>query len=333
MKKFYITALALAFGVALHAQEVSKTPFGQQIQSSSNSVNKPTIEDEDSVLWEQAVSTDDMKYSITSSHYDLAEWGMYAADDFKFDVESTINSILFYGSQSDPDGKDYINGVNIYFYEDENDSPAGNPAEEGSEILHLTIDYDSEFVDVQPGEDAFLGNKIYAIDLEGYFGEGITLDSGTYWISIVFNLELEENDFDIRWLWSDSEADNMNPPKLIAPNPDGDLYFPEWTPISDIGFPMSSMAFTLYGEEGVLSTTIFDQADISIYPNPVQNELFFKGTLADDIESVTIFNSIGQLENVIYKNGIADVSHLSSGVYIVRIKTSNGVVSKKLIKN
>lgn len=331
MKKLYITTLALALGIGMHAQEITKSVLGQEVHSSTTTVNRPTLDDD--TIWDQPMSTAETKYSITSSDYALAGWGMYVADDFEFQAKSTINSILFYGSQSAEDGGEYINGIDIYFYEDENGNPAGHPGDQGSEILKLTVDYNSEFVDVQPGEDFFLGNKIYTIDLEGYFGEGITLDGGLYWISIVYDLNLEENDFDIRWLWSDSQADNLTRPKIIAPNPEGDLYIANWTLISDLAFPMTSMAFTLYGEEGVLSTTIFDKNDIAIYPNPVINELFFQGALAKEIESVTIINAIGQVENTNYKDGKVDVSHLSSGVYIAQIKTSKGIVSKKLIKN
>lgn len=323
-------ALALAFGAYLQAQEVSQNSFGQQIKSSSTSTSEKTENSENSVLWEQAVSEAEMKYSITSSHFELAGWGMYAADDFKLETESIINSILFYGSQSAEDGADYINAIELYFYEDENNSPAGNPEEEGSEILKLTIEYDSEFVTVEPGVDAFLGNKVYTIDLEGYFGEGITLEGGVYWLSIVYNLNLEENDFNIRWLWSDSEADNMNPPKLIAPNPDGDLFFPEWIPISDVGFPMESMAFTLFGEEGQLATSEFDQTTISVFPNPAVNNLNIQGV--DNIEDVSVYSVTGQLENVSFKNKEVDISGLSSGVYSIRIKTAAGIVNKKFIK-
>lgn len=255
---------------------------------------------------------------------------MYSADDFKLENEATVNSILFYGSQYDEDGADYINSIQLYFYEDENNSPAGNPAEEGSEILKLEIDYNSDFVTVEPGVDSFMGNKIYSIDLEGYFGEGISFDSGTYWLSIVFNLNLEENDFDIRWVWSDSEADNLNPPKLISPNPDSGLFIPEWTPISEIGFPITSMAFTLFGEGGQLGTSDFDQTSISVFPNPAEANLHIKGV--DNIEDISVYSVTGQVQNISFKNDEVDVSALSSGVYIIRIKTADGIAEKKFIK-
>lgn len=330
MKKNYLSAIALAIGAVVQAREISKNEFGQEIISSSPNYPQRVVNTENSVLWEQAVSEADTKYSITSSHFELAGWGMYAADDFKFETESTINSILFYGSQSEQDGAEYINSVDLYFYEDEDNSPAGNPAEEGSEILKLEIDYNSDFVTVEPGVDSFLGNKVYTIDLEGYFGEGITLDSGPYWLSIVFNLNLEENDFNIRWLWSDSEADNMNPPKLISPNPDGDLFIPEWTPISQIGFPMTSMAFTLFGEDGQLGTSDLDHAALSVYPNPAVEVLYVKGV--DAIENVAVYSVTGQLQNTLFKNDEVNVSGLASGMYIVHIKTADGTVEKKFIK-
>ncbi|WP_396192952.1 M1 family aminopeptidase [Flavobacterium sp.] len=71
---------------------------------------------------------------------------------------------------------------------------------------------------------------------------------------------------------------------------------------------------------------------IAIYPNPVQNELHIQLPSNITINSVSIFNGIGQkvLEN---SNSDFSVSTLSSGVYYVEIETSEGTFHKKIIKN
>lgn len=71
---------------------------------------------------------------------------------------------------------------------------------------------------------------------------------------------------------------------------------------------------------------------IAIYPNPVQNELHIQFPSNITINSVSIFNGIGQkvLEN---SNSDFSVNTLSSGVYYVEIETSEGTFHKKIIKN
>ena len=71
---------------------------------------------------------------------------------------------------------------------------------------------------------------------------------------------------------------------------------------------------------------------IAIYPNPVQNELHIQLPSNITINSVSIFNGIGQkvLEN---SNSDFSVNTLSSGVYYVEIETSEGTFHKKIIKN
>jgi aminopeptidase N len=71
---------------------------------------------------------------------------------------------------------------------------------------------------------------------------------------------------------------------------------------------------------------------IIVYPNPVQNELHIQLPSNISITSITLFNGIGQkvLEN---SNSDFSVSALSSGVYYVKIETSEGTFHKKIIKN
>ena len=71
---------------------------------------------------------------------------------------------------------------------------------------------------------------------------------------------------------------------------------------------------------------------IAIYPNPVQNELHIQLPSNITINSVSIFNGIGQkvLEN---SNSDFSVNTLSSGVYYVEIETHEGTFHKKSIKN
>lgn len=71
---------------------------------------------------------------------------------------------------------------------------------------------------------------------------------------------------------------------------------------------------------------------LALYPNPVNDQLHIQLPSNVTINSVTLFNGIGQkvLEN---SNSNFSVSTLSSGIYYVEIETSEGTFHKKIIKN
>jgi len=82
-----------------------------------------------------------------------------------------------------------------------------------------------------------------------------------------------------------------------------------------------------------LGTNDFMKNEITLYPNPVGNELNI--TLSNDqvIESISVYSVLVQLVKTI-KNGSTkvDVSELTNGVYLVKIQTDKGVFDKKIIK-
>jgi uncharacterized delta-60 repeat protein len=84
--------------------------------------------------------------------------------------------------------------------------------------------------------------------------------------------------------------------------------------------------------EASLSTTSFDTANaFVIYPNPVQDVLHLQANNFTTIKGVKIYNLQGKvvLEDT---NDTINVSNLSKGLYIVKIITEEGEVTKKFIK-
>ena len=74
-----------------------------------------------------------------------------------------------------------------------------------------------------------------------------------------------------------------------------------------------------------------DDADASYYPNPVEDKVIIE---TESIKHISISNMMGQL---IYE-GVAeddsfeyDFSSHETGVYLIRIETSNGMVSKRIV--
>ncbi|MBR2051169.1 MAG: T9SS type A sorting domain-containing protein, partial [Bacteroidales bacterium] len=76
-------------------------------------------------------------------------------------------------------------------------------------------------------------------------------------------------------------------------------------------------------------------SSISIYPNPVDNELFLATEVR--VEEIAIYDVYGRtttvygLQTTDFVHSI-DVADLDAGVYFVNIKTENGNVVKRFIK-
>lgn len=76
-------------------------------------------------------------------------------------------------------------------------------------------------------------------------------------------------------------------------------------------------------------------ADLQIYPNPVSNRLNIISL--EEISEIEIVNAMGQVVLQMAVNGesaVCDVENLPSGVYVVKVRLSNGeaVVQRKFIK-
>src|SRR5690606_23195323 len=73
---------------------------------------------------------------------------------------------------------------------------------------------------------------------------------------------------------------------------------------------------------------------IHVYPNPVFNDLHISLPLSEKQVQVTLYNILGKkvLERNLLKSSKINVSFLAKGVYLLKIETQNGTITKKLIK-
>ncbi len=83
-----------------------------------------------------------------------------------------------------------------------------------------------------------------------------------------------------------------------------------------------------------LGNSTQDQISFTIYPNPASNLIYFKGSKIK-IQNFKIFNINGQqvLQSAFNPATGIDVSHLTKGVYFIKVDTKDGSLMKKFIKN
>jgi len=82
-----------------------------------------------------------------------------------------------------------------------------------------------------------------------------------------------------------------------------------------------------------LSANDFSLNSIQIYPNPVKDDfVYFSSTQDLDIIIYDILGKQVLIENITSTKDFINVSNLNNGIYLVKINSSQGTVTKKLIK-
>lgn len=108
------------------------------------------------------------------------------------------------------------------------------------------------------------------------------------------------------------------------------------TPDKRIGYgiPDFQKAYTLLANPTFVSNKLIED-EFFVFPNPFQSAITIsqKGNIA--IQSITVFNNVGQTvysNNTLIEAGL-ELSGLSSGMYLLQINTDKGMYIKKLIKD
>ena len=71
-------------------------------------------------------------------------------------------------------------------------------------------------------------------------------------------------------------------------------------------------------------------SSVSIYPNPVKDQLFVETEMA--VEEISVYDVFGRQMTTVYDQQTVNVSELSNGVYFVKVKSENNEVVKRFIK-
>ena len=72
--------------------------------------------------------------------------------------------------------------------------------------------------------------------------------------------------------------------------------------------------------------------DINIYPNPANKTIIIDGLQAGKIEIINLQGQVIKNINITEERTTIDISKLSGGIYTMKIKTNDGIVVKRLIK-
>ncbi|NHN26819.1 T9SS type A sorting domain-containing protein [Flavobacterium jejuense] len=86
----------------------------------------------------------------------------------------------------------------------------------------------------------------------------------------------------------------------------------------------------------VLSTSTFDAKFFKVYPNPVNNMVSISSGSKVTFDTISITDINGRIVKSFTYNAVTEtninVSDLNSGIYFLKIKTSEGILDKKIIK-
>lgn len=178
--------------------------------------------------------------------------------------------------------------------------------------------------------DTFAGFEMW--DIEFNFVEPILLSNNDttearYWVALS---ALSATDNQILWVgyvWDPTSSSEYS----YQTSSVGET----WTPvIENVYFPgeFFESQWTISGECNALGVDDNMLSQVSVYPNPTSNVLNLQTPANVEINSVGLYDILGKQVNARLNNGTINVSALSQGVYLLKVVTSAGTLTKKIVK-
>jgi hypothetical protein len=140
-------------------------------------------------------------------------------------------------------------------------------------------------------------------------------------------------------VFDDDDFDDKSKPRKLAnivQNDNEDNNFSNNDPTYNVNenIQMAGMEYLLDKEENESPIirelkSDFSQTKITLYPNPVVNQLFI--TQHQDIDDIVIINFRGQQCDVQMINNSIDVTHLSEGLHFVKIRVRENIETHKIV--
>lgn len=160
---------------------------------------------------------------------------------------------------------------------------------------------------------------VVAVDLEFDFDEAIELESGKYFIEV----QATPFPFGDFLAWEATSLSGIGGSAFYSG--DGE----NWTEAEGLNLIFNVSGFCKEN----LGVNDLDDADFSFYPNPVKDELNI--STKNEVKNISVYNLSGQLVmNSKSNSKKLNTNSLSSGVYIVKVKFTNGKNETfKILKN
>ena len=96
-----------------------------------------------------------------------------------------------------------------------------------------------------------------------------------------------------------------------------------------------AMAELYIGYSGSVGLSVYEQIQLlSLYPNPTSSVLHINPNYGVEVYQLKLLNSLGQRMNINSNDSMKsiNISHLPKGLYLLRIETSRGVISRRIQK-
>ncbi len=105
------------------------------------------------------------------------------------------------------------------------------------------------------------------------------------------------------------------------------------TAAGDLGnFPNNNILLDVVGAEASLSVQDIQLSQVAVYPNPTTGILNLQTPSSVDVNSVSLFDVLGKKVNADYGNGTINMTSLSQGIYLLKVETSAGTLTQKIVK-
>ena len=103
------------------------------------------------------------------------------------------------------------------------------------------------------------------------------------------------------------------------------------TPVAGIGFPDAKHVINVIVDD-VASVGDNLSELIAVYPNPVSEVLSFKIPSNIEVTNVSMFDMLGKNVGAVYSNGTINTSAFAQGIYTLRVETTSGTLTQKVVK-
>ncbi len=241
--------------------------------------------------------------SMDSDYKSAVDLVIPAGEDF---VLSEIEvPFLTFAPEDEP-----TNATVVYYNDD-----AGFPGTEiGREVVVPTINSSQPWVN----PIAYIFET--SLDMTPFTFSGNASSDTTYWIEI--SMQTATNQATVFWVYTEGEGTEAEP--LVQ----FDAAAGTWS----IPDPTREGIYNFIGECNPLSVNSHILSQVSVYPNPTSGILNLKTPSSVEVTSVALYDILGKQVSADYSNDTINMSALSQGVYLLKVETSAGTLTQKIVK-